>query len=168
MPSIKDVSSANKEKGKKKRTTTKSKINNDVEKWNSKDLLDYWKSKYKEVFGEEYSQYGFVGNSMKALKELLEEYDIYSIILAVDVCLEQDECRQIEYFAKDIDKYLVQTNYARYHYLIGKLGTDEFKNDLLSLAVLENSLLPTAKSERKIRELIERFDEFLVTKGIIE
>ena len=91
------------------------------------------------------------------------------MLLAVDICLEEDECRQIEYFYKDINKYIVSSKYSRYHYLIRKLAgnNEEIKEDLLLLSVLENKLLPTSKSERKIIEVIKKFDDFLVTKGII-
>ena len=140
-----------------------SKKKKSFENFNAKDLHEYWELKYKEHYNEEYFYGGYIGYEMQMLRESLDNYGIYEILLGIDACL-NDGVKYIRYFYNSIEHYIPKSIYSKYYYLISNSSKDSLKQEILKLKVLESKLLPTAKTKKDIIAIIEKLDIFLEVK----
>lgn len=135
------------------------------EKYTSRDIMNYWYQKYEECHGEQYSHETFGGKELKYFKELLEDYDIYSVLLALENGLKNGET-SIRFICGDIEKYLPDTHFPKYHYLIRKYAGAKLKDKLFDLTVLETKSLQSADIVLEIKAIINEFDEWLISRGM--
>lgn len=52
-------------------------------KWNSNDLYKFYLHLYKKKFGEDYIPPGYLGNIKSHFKELIDNYDIFAVLVAM-------------------------------------------------------------------------------------
>ncbi len=135
------------------------------DKFTSQDLLNFWRVKYEKVYGLEYTTRSFGGLELKCLKELLQWRDIYAVLLGIQVGLEEGE-NSIRYFCDNIDKYIIDSEYSKYYFLIGEYGEEKEKQLLVDLGVLETKWLPSSKTFTDIKAIIDKFDIWLEFKNL--
>lgn len=125
--------------------------NKDFSLYTSKDILDYWKKKYKKVFNNTYSS--FIGYELKMIKGLLESYGVFNILLSIDNCMSRGDNIIIKYFIDRIDQYLPDTKYPDIYLKIKLFGGTEELEKLKILEQLENRCFInpiTIRDEKKI------------------
>lgn len=135
------------------------------DKFTSKDLYNHWCYKYEKAHGQEYTPKSFIGFELKCLKEILQWRDVYAILLAMATGLENGE-NSIRYFCENIDKYVFESEYSKYYYLIGEYGGQKEKQQLSNLAVLETKWLPTPKTFKSIKAITDRLDMWIEFKNL--
>ena len=133
--------------------------------YNCVDVLSVWNKRYLDIFGEYYSTSQFIGYDQNMLKELLEGYGIYDILLAIDSAL-QNGCSNIKYFYDAVEKYLPNSKYSKYYYLIEKYGTKDLQKELIDLSVLESKWSPSSNTMDMIDRIVDKFETFLQAKNL--
>jgi hypothetical protein len=136
-----------------------------IEQYSSRDLMNVWYEHYEEFHSEPYTHREFGGMELRHLKILLQDYDVYSILLAIENGIRNGEA-SIKYFAENIEQYIIDSQYVKYHYLIKKFAPKEMKEKLVRLSVLDTKWFPDAQIKQDIAVLIEEFDIWLMTKNL--
>ena len=130
------------------------------EKFSSRDLLDYWYDNYLEINSVPYNHHSFIGNEMKKFKELLSDYDVYTVLLAINNGIKNGET-SVEYFCNGVEEYIIRTKYAKYMYLVSRVGKKEQRDALNELLMLENKWFPTAIDRKRSDEIVYNLDGWL-------
>jgi hypothetical protein len=134
----------------------------DPEKFNSRDLLNYWYASYAKnsLRGDSYSHRSFIGKELSLFKQAQERHDNFAILYAIDQCL-RDHDISIEYFLQKIDQYVPSTRYPKLYFLVSKFGDVEMKTKLLELSVLESSWYPSAHVVQQIDSVVEEINTWI-------
>ena len=86
MPSIKSI-------GKKSK-----------DKWTANDVYVFWCNEYEKHQKQEYVPYLYKQREISILKELLEEYDIYTLLVNIQALIEDsNRSTSIGFLPNDID-----------------------------------------------------------------
>ena len=136
---------------------------------NSKDILDYNASDLTQTWCDEYRKkykepYKLLQSDIGKIHRLAEIYGNYEMMLCIKKSIEDGD-RSIGYFESKITKYISDSDYAKYYYIIESRGTKVMKNLLVELSVLEARFLPSAVSQSRMEEIILEFDEFINVKS---
>ena len=134
------------------------------EKYTSKDIFTYWVDLYKIKHKQTYSHREFGGTELGRLKEVLELYGIYTLLLAMKKGIDAGE-HSIRFFCENITRYVVDTDYAKYVFIIKNFGTKELKELLLELTVLETKWTQNVRTKRRIAEIVQKFSDWCEIKG---
>ena len=134
------------------------------EKYTSKDLFAYWSETYKAKHKVKYSHREFGGTEFSRLKDALEKYGIYALLLGIKKGIDSGE-RSIRFFCDNIDKYIVETNYAKYLFLIKNFAPPELKALLVELGVLETKWTQNVRTQKRVVEIVAKFDDWCEIKG---
>jgi hypothetical protein len=134
------------------------------EKYTSKDLFTYWVDTYKAKHNVKYSHREFGGTELSRFKDALEKYGIYALLLGIKKGIDSGE-RSVRFFCENIDKYIVETNYAKYIFLIKKFAPPELKDLLVELGVLETKWTQNVRTQKRLVEIVEKFDDWCEIKG---
>lgn len=134
------------------------------DKYTSKDLFNYWSEVYKIKHGVSYSHREFGGTELSRLKEALETHGVYAVLLAIKKGI-KDGQRSIRFFCENINRYIVDTNYAKYLFLIKTCGSLELKALLVELGVLETKWSQNNRSKKRLAEIVQKFDDWCEIKG---
>ena len=122
------------------------------EKYTSKDLFNYWGECYEKYFSTSYNPRGFIGHELQQLKELLDSYDVYAVLLAIESGVLNGESSLV-YFISRLEDYIPSTEYPKLHYWVRQKGESEQKSLLLDLTLLEARWIPDPMDNRKKQEL---------------
>lgn len=134
------------------------------DKYTSKDLFKYWSDTYKTKHRVNYSHREFGGMELNRLKEILERHGVYATLLAIKKGIEDGQ-RSVRFFYENIDRYILETNYAKYLFVIRNFGPPELKALLVELGVLETKWTPSVRSKKRLEEIVQKFDDWCEIKG---
>ena len=135
------------------------------EKYTSRDLMQFWYKEYEALNGSQYAHRQFGGFELKSFKELLEDYNIYALLLAIREGIQNGEST-VKYFSQNIERYLPDTVYPKYFFLIKELAPRELKTQLLDLSMLETKWFPSAKTIQDIQTIIDTFDDWMLLNDL--
>ena len=141
------------------KATRKSKAKS-PDKYTSKDLFDYWGECYENYFSTPYNPHGFVGHELQYLKEGLDLYGVYPVLLAIEFGVLNGES-SLTYFYSRIADYIPSTEYPQLHYWVRKKGGSDQKSLLLDLTLLESRWISDPMDNRKKRELYELLNSWV-------
>lgn len=133
-----------------------------IEDYTATDLKEYWCNQYNKKYNEAYSPHGFGGTELKNLKQLLQDYDIYTILLALQKALE-DNCQSINIFCSNIEKYITNYEFPKAVYYCLTYGNEKIQQKLQELLILESSWLPTANTLQKKEQIAKEIYSWIET-----
>ena len=134
---------------------------------NAIELHQTWKRKFKQVFHEEYSVHGFIGNETHSIKQLQTRYDDYSLLLAMETALSSYGVSSIRQFCESIEKYVPDTKYSKYVYLVRQFGKEKEKALLQELLFLETKWLIRAEDISAESQIINELEKWIEESEII-
>ena len=73
--------------------------------------------------------------------------------------------KEDKFFCDNIDKYIVETNYAKYLFLIKNFAPPELKALLVELGVLETKWTQNVRTQKRLVEIVAKFDDWCEIKG---
>lgn len=128
--------------------------------YNSIDLRKFWCQEFQQYTGEAYSPHGFGGNELKTLKELLEIFNVYSVLLAIINAIKEG-CRSISFFADQIDSYLPDHNFHKIEFCIKRFGDEEKKKKWRLFKMLEYKWFSDGSEIAKKKELFKDLTDWV-------
>lgn len=134
---------------------------------NALELHQIWKKKFKQTFNEDYSVHGFIGNETHFLKQLQIRYDDYSLLLAMETAMSSYGVPSVRQFCESIDKYVPDTKYSKYVYLVRQFGKEKEKALLQELLFLENKWLIRAEDIAAESQIVNELEKWLEESSII-
>lgn len=134
------------------------------EKYTSRDLFKYWADVYKTKHNVDYSHQEFGGSELSRLKDALEKYGVYAILLAIKKGIDDGQ-RSVRFFCENIDRYVLETNYAKYLFLIRNFGPPELKTLLVEVGVLETKWIQNNRTKKRLAGIVQKFDDWCEIKG---
>ncbi|MBI2020101.1 hypothetical protein HYS94_01645 [Candidatus Daviesbacteria bacterium] len=135
-----------------------------IEDYNALDLKEYWRKQYNKKHKEDYSTHGYGGTELKNLKQLLQDYDVYTILLAIPAALE--ECNSINIFCSEIEKYITNYEFPKAVFYCLTKGDKEIQHKLQDLLVLEAKWLPTANDLKRKGTIASEIYEWINTLNL--
>lgn len=138
----------------------KRKLTAAFENYTAKDLYDFWCNEFLNENQSEYTSRGFIGNELHLLKQILEECDIYAILLAISSGIKAGEIA-IKYFVESLSEYLPSTQYAKYVFLVKESNNLKAKELLDRLLFLECKWIPSGDDNAKKNSIIDELNTLL-------
>ncbi len=134
-----------------------------VDELNAKDIYELFSSLYKEKHNLEYQGFGWIGNEMHSLRNILDEYGSAQVACSVLNCIiNNDSTVTIPYFAAGIKYYLTDID-PKLYWSIMSSPNPSVKKKWRAFTILNSKWLPTATDQKRLasleKELQEIFNE---------
>ena len=129
------------------------------EKYNAKDLLNYWHVVYQQKHNKSYQTHGFIGTELKNLKDLLESYNQYQIIVAMKIA-NGDSDMSVSGFCESVQEFITD-NDARLQYYVQEQGTYIEKRKWTELIYQDSLWFPTPANLKRKEELMNELNSWI-------
>lgn len=136
----------------------------DITNLNSKDLYSLFNTLYKEKYGVEYKGVGFIGNEMKKMREVIDEFGSGNVACAISNCIRNnDRTVNVPYFTAGIKYYLIPHN-PEIYWFIKYYGNPATKKLFREYIFLDSTWLPTASKRKRRKEILQILKEWVQEK----
>ena len=137
------------------RTSTKS-----IQLYNARDLHQVFTRLYEEQFQQAYQVKSFIGYEMKGLKNLLDKYDVWSILCAIRTCIKANSSSvTVHYIISDAKSY-VPDSHAELRWMVGEYGTPEIKEKFREFLFGTSRWFPSGSQNKRQQELLQSVKEW--------
>ena len=143
--------------------------NKKFEDYNARDLHIKFMELYEGIHSESYnvntgrnkSPFPFVGDETKALKQLLESEDIYSILCGMYNAIGQNTTYfSVLNFVNSYERYKTKHDPKLYWHIINT-NNSKVKNAWLRLNILKATWFITAQKKKELKKLENKFEKWL-------
>jgi len=128
------------------------------EKYTSKHLLDYWNSQFIVQQSKPYVSLRWGGLDLQSFKELLNYYDVYTILLAIDVATKSGTI--ISEFRSNFEDYDSHSAHPKLEWLVKDRGNKRQKNLWYEYEDISTRWFPSASDRKRLSEIEEELKEW--------
>ena len=128
------------------------------EKYTSKDLLTYWNAQFKLHQSNSYVSLRLGGLDLQDLKGLLGIYDIYTILLAIDVATKSGTI--ISEFSTNFEDYDSHSAHPKLEWLVKDRGNKRQKTLWHEYEDVSNRWFPSSSDRKRLLEIEEELKEW--------
>ena len=128
------------------------------EKYTSKDLLRYWNSQFLSHQSKPYISLRWGGLDLHELKELLTRYDVYIVLLAIDVATKSGTL--IKEFYSNFEDYDAHSAHPKLEWLVKDRGNTRQKNLWYEYEDISVRWFPSASDRKRLIEIEEELKEW--------
>ena len=136
----------------------------DINNLNAKDLYSLFNTLYNEKHGRDYKGVGFIGNEMKKMREVVDEFGSGNVACAISNCIRNnDRTVNVPYFTAGIKYYLVPYN-PEIYWFVKYYGTPKVKKLFREYMFLDSTWLPSASKRIKRKEILKKLNDWVKVK----
>ena len=128
------------------------------EKYTSKDLFRYWNSQFSSHQSKSYVSLRWGGLDLHEFKELLARYDVYRILLAIDVAAKSGTF--VKEFYTNFEDYDPQSAHPKLEWLVQDRGNTRHKNLWDEYEQVSTRWFPSASDRKRLIEIEEELKEW--------
>ena len=128
------------------------------EKYTSKDLLAYWNSQFKLHQPNPYTSLRWGGLDLHDLKVVLDTYNVYTILLAIEVATKSGTI--ITEFCSNFEDYDSHSAHPKLEWLVKARGNKRQKNLWYEYEEASTRWFPSASDRKRISEIEEELKEW--------
>ena len=140
-------------------TSTKS-----IRLYNARDLHQTFTGLYERKFKQPYQVKSFIGDEMKGLKTLLNQYDVFSVLCAIKTCIQtHNSSVTVHYLISDAKEYLPK-EHAEIQWMVGEYGTPSTKGKWREFLLCNSQWFPSATQHQRQKELLKELQGWVHEK----
>ena len=128
------------------------------ENYSSTDLLRYWNSQFLSHQSTPYVSLRWGGLDLRELKELLTRYDVYIVLLAIDLATKSGTV--IKELYTNFDDYDSHSAHPKLEWLVKDRGNKRQKNLWYEYEEASTRWFPSASDRKRISEIEEELKEW--------
>lgn len=135
------------------------KLAKQIEEYTSKDLHRFWEEKFKVKHKSDYFVRSFIGKELSSLKSLLDNYDVFTIMLAMIVAIEEGS-KDICFFAKDFKRFAPNSSHPDIDFFVKEYGSEKQRQLLMELRLEDSKWFPTSNDliqKRSLEEILRNW-----------
>ena len=122
------------------------------DKWTANDIYTFWCNEFEKHQGKEYVPHFYKQREISVLKELLESFDIYTILVTIQEALEASKCDSISYLPELVNNDV--SNEPEIQFYVNRFGKRRQRELFVELNLIDSMWCQTQK-DRKRRETIK-------------
>ena len=131
------------------------------EKWTANDVYIFWCKEYEKHQDEEYTPFLYKQRELSVIKQLIEDYEIYTILINIQYLLETASCTSISYLANDISEDI--SSEPKLCFYVNRFGGQQQRELMNELDLVDSMWFQTPAETKRREEIKNTLEGWIVT-----